>query len=97
MLNIIDLVAILPFFISFGLNGHNNNVSSMALLRAVRLVRVFRIFKLSRYSTGLQILGMTLRASMGELGLLVFFLTVGMFYCYFTRMCIKDVQRCVEK
>ncbi|XP_046845229.1 potassium voltage-gated channel subfamily A member 7-like [Xenia sp. Carnegie-2017] len=77
VLNIIDLVAILPFFISFGLNGHNNNVSSMALLRAVRLVRVFRIFKLSRYSTGLQILGMTLRASMGELGLLVFFLTVG--------------------
>ena len=77
VLNIIDLVAILPFFISFGLSGQNSNVSSMAVLRAVRLVRVFRIFKLSRYSTGLQILGMTLRASMGELGLLVFFLSVG--------------------
>ena len=79
VLNIIDLVAILPFFISFGLDGEDSNVSSMAVLRAVRLVRVFRIFKLSRYSTGLQILGMTLRASMGELGLLVFFLSVGEF------------------
>lgn len=77
VLNIIDLVAILPFFISFGLSDQDSNVSSMAILRAVRLVRVFRIFKLSRYSTGLQILGMTLRASMGELGLLVFFLSVG--------------------
>lgn len=93
VLNIIDLVAILPFFISFGLSG-DSNVSSMAVLRAVRLVRVFRIFKLSRYSTGLQILGMTLRASMGELGLLVFFLSVGVVLfssaVYYAEYDVKD-------
>lgn len=77
VLNVIDLVAILPFFINFALSGKGSDVSSVAILRAVRLVRVFRIFKLSRYSKGLQILGMTLRASMGELGLLIFFLSVG--------------------
>jgi hypothetical protein len=77
-LNIIDLVAILPFFISFALQS-NSNVSSLAILRALRLVRVFRIFKLSRYSKGLRILGLTMKASLTELGLLAFFLAVGKF------------------
>ena len=79
VLNIIDLIAILPFFISFALDDKNSNVSSVAVLRAVRLVRVFRVFKLSRYSKGLQILGLTLKASLAELGLLAFFLTIGRF------------------
>lgn len=76
-LNVIDLVAILPFFVSLALKDQDSSVSSLAVLRAVRLVRVFRIFKLSRYSKGLQILGLTLKASLAELGLLSFFLAVG--------------------
>lgn len=85
MMNIIDLLAILPYFITLGTvllddtggKGGSSQAASLAILRVIRLVRVFRIFKLSRHSQGLQILGQTLKASMRELGLLIFFLFIG--------------------
>ncbi|KAM9320248.1 potassium voltage-gated channel subfamily A member 10-like [Gastrophryne carolinensis] len=83
VMNIIDIVSIIPYFVTLITelvkqtepNGQQN--MSLAILRIVRLVRVFRIFKLSRHSKGLQILGQTLKASMRELGLLIFFLFIG--------------------
>ncbi|XP_071121351.1 potassium voltage-gated channel subfamily A member 1-like [Mytilus edulis] len=82
VMNLIDIVAIIPYFITLGTviadeGKSNNQAMSLAILRVIRLVRVFRIFKLSRHSKGLQILGQTLRASMRELGLLIFFLFIG--------------------
>ncbi|XP_072133838.1 potassium voltage-gated channel subfamily A member 2-like [Mobula birostris] len=92
IMNIIDIVAITPYFITLGTelaaqqqqqqqagNGQQQGqqAMSLAILRVIRLVRVFRIFKLSRHSKGLQILGQTLKASMRELGLLIFFLFIG--------------------
>lgn len=80
-LNIIDLVAILPYYIILGLSagggGKEGNASYVAFFRILRLVRVFRIFKLSRHYRGLKILGMTLKASLRELLLLSFFLLMG--------------------
>uniref|UniRef100_A0A915LB17 BTB domain-containing protein n=1 Tax=Romanomermis culicivorax TaxID=13658 RepID=A0A915LB17_ROMCU len=87
MMNFIDLVAIIPYFVTLvalltndandSSNVSSGHTTSLAILRVIKLVRVFRIFKLSRHSKGLQILGMTLRASMRELGLLMFFLLIG--------------------
>ncbi|XP_067849631.1 potassium voltage-gated channel subfamily A member 4 [Heptranchias perlo] len=82
IMNMIDIVSILPYFITLGTDlaqeqGNGQQAMSFAILRTIRLVRVFRIFKLSRHSKGLQILGHTLRASMRELGLLMFFLFIG--------------------
>ena len=84
IMNIIDVIAIIPYFISLATDEDSSAVDndkkkgmSLAILRVIRLVRVFRIFKLSRHSKGLQILGQTLKASMRELGLLIFFLFIG--------------------
>ncbi|XP_051978820.1 shaker-related potassium channel tsha2-like [Xyrauchen texanus] len=82
IMNTIDVVAILPYFITLGLDladveSSSQQTMSLTILRVIRLVRVFRIFKLSRHSKGLQILGRTLHASMRELGLLIFFLIIG--------------------
>lgn len=81
VMNIIDFMAILPYFVTLGTelakDHETSPTTSLAIIRVIRLVRVFRIFKLSRHSKGLQILGQTLRASMRELGLLIFFLFIG--------------------
>ncbi|XP_048864064.1 potassium voltage-gated channel subfamily A member 1-like [Brienomyrus brachyistius] len=87
IMNVIDIVSIIPYFITLctELSEDHGEVEelkddqggSLAILRVIRLVRVFRIFKLSRHSKGLQILGQTLKASMRELGLLIFFLFIG--------------------
>uniref|UniRef100_A0A673MGY8 Potassium voltage-gated channel subfamily A member 10 n=1 Tax=Sinocyclocheilus rhinocerous TaxID=307959 RepID=A0A673MGY8_9TELE len=84
IMNMIDIVSIIPYFVTLiteivtTTNKSNMGQNmSLAILRIIRLVRVFRIFKLSRHSKGLQILGQTLKASMRELGLLIFFLFIG--------------------
>ncbi|XP_047446849.1 potassium voltage-gated channel subfamily A member 10 [Mugil cephalus] len=83
IMNIIDIISIMPYFftliteLSTTPQENSGQNMSLAILRIIRLVRVFRIFKLSRHSKGLQILGQTLKASMRELGLLIFFLFIG--------------------
>lgn len=74
-LNIIDLLSILPYYVQLAIDDGGS--SSISVLRVVRVVRVFRVFKLSRHSRGLQILGNTLRASLNELLMLMFFLGIG--------------------
>ncbi|KAK5863639.1 hypothetical protein PBY51_000656 [Eleginops maclovinus] len=83
LMNIIDIISIIPYFVTLFSElltkpqENSGQNMSLAILRIIRLVRVFRIFKLSRHSKGLQILGQTLKASMRELGLLIFFLFIG--------------------
>uniref|UniRef100_F6UCT6 Potassium voltage-gated channel subfamily A member 10 n=1 Tax=Monodelphis domestica TaxID=13616 RepID=F6UCT6_MONDO len=83
IMNIIDIISIIPYFVTLitelvqETEPSAQQNMSLAILRIIRLVRVFRIFKLSRHSKGLQILGQTLKASMRELGLLIFFLFIG--------------------
>ena len=75
ILNIIDFVSILPFYITIAFNMDGD--VSIYFLRAVRLVRVFRVFKLSRHSSEMKILGIAVKDSARELGVLVFFILLG--------------------
>ncbi|XP_020908073.1 potassium voltage-gated channel subfamily A member 10 [Exaiptasia diaphana] len=76
ILNVVDLIAILPFYITLALDSSKNN--SVTVLRVLRIIRVFRMFKLSRYSRSLQVIGYCVKESIRELGLLILclFLTV---------------------
>ena len=85
-LNLIDLLAIAPYYITLiiamaaGLQpwseGANAVASFTVLLRTLRLFRVFRIFKLGRYSAGMQVFMGALAHSATSLFLLLFLLVI---------------------
>ena len=88
-LNAVDLLAILPFYITLGFSASigvapwdkdgmsgSEALSATTVFRAVRLFRVFRIFKLGRYSAGMQVFYGALAHSATSLSLLGFLLAI---------------------
>jgi len=80
--NLIDLVAILPFYIELvfilgGLIG-SDKIEGLRVFRAIRLLRLFRLFRsATAYSSGLKVMGKALKLSFQALWVLVFWTLIG--------------------
>ncbi|XP_071369444.1 voltage-gated potassium channel regulatory subunit KCNG3-like [Centroberyx affinis] len=81
-LNIIDLLAISPYYVSVTvtiLTGENSQLQRAGVtLRVLRIVRIFWVIKLARHFLGLQTLGLTLRRCYREMVMLLVFVGVAM-------------------
>lgn len=67
---IVDLLAILPFYLPMLIP------IDLRFIRALRLFRLFRIFKMGRYSDAFQILGNVLKNKKEELFITIFFIFI---------------------
>ncbi|XP_060947641.1 potassium voltage-gated channel subfamily F member 1-like [Limanda limanda] len=82
-MNIVDFMAIMPFFVVLILTSVGAGMMELAnvqqAVQALRIMRIARIFKLARHSSGLQTLTSALKSSFKELGLLLMYMGVGVF------------------
>ncbi|KAJ8248326.1 hypothetical protein GJAV_G00240820 [Gymnothorax javanicus] len=81
-LNIIDLLAITPYYVSVlmtVLTGENSQLQRAGVtLRVLRMMRIFWVIKLARHFLGLQTLGLTLKRCYREMVMLLVFICVAM-------------------
>ena len=64
-LGLIDLLAIIPMYLSIFYTG----AQSLLVLRALRLLRIFRIFKLTHFITEMSFLGAALKAGLKKISI----------------------------
>jgi len=74
--NWIDLVAIVPFYVSLAANG--DALAAFSVFRVIRLVRVFRVFKMGKSSIGISLMTATMAESMKVLFILCYFVAIAM-------------------
>uniref|UniRef100_A0A3P9DHN2 Potassium voltage-gated channel, subfamily G, member 4b n=1 Tax=Maylandia zebra TaxID=106582 RepID=A0A3P9DHN2_9CICH len=88
-LNITDIAAILPYYVSLFLEFKDETVHDIVagagkstldklglILRVMRALRIMYVMKLARHSMGLQTLGLTMQRSVTDFGLLLLFICV---------------------
>ena len=76
LLGLMDLAAIVPYFVTLMMMDDASNARSFAIIRAFRLVQAFRIIKLTRHSKSLQLMGKALVYCRDQVGSLMFFLMI---------------------
>lgn len=69
---VVDLLAILPSYLSFLIAGTH----SLMVIRALRLLRIFRIFKLGHYRSEGHVIIRAMAASRNKIAIFLFFITI---------------------
>ncbi|XP_018427943.1 PREDICTED: potassium voltage-gated channel subfamily G member 4-like [Nanorana parkeri] len=107
-LNIIDALAILPYYVSLIVEdeqksedkpgGTNSYLEKISLvLRVLRALRILYVMRLARHSLGLQTLGLTARRCTREFGLLLLFLCVAVtLFAPLVHLAENEMGRCQE-
>uniref|UniRef100_A0A915CTB5 BTB domain-containing protein n=1 Tax=Ditylenchus dipsaci TaxID=166011 RepID=A0A915CTB5_9BILA len=87
LLNIVDLIAIVPFYLEmflalcgFDVASLNDIKGAFLVVRIMRVLRVVRILKLGRYSSGMRTFALTLRSSARQLGMMGMVLFTGVIF-----------------
>ncbi|XP_061076512.1 potassium voltage-gated channel subfamily G member 1-like [Conger conger] len=77
-LNLIDVLAILPYYVTLLVDSSGSSYLDKVglVLRVLRALRILYVMRLARHSLGLQTLGLTARRCTREFGLLLLFLCV---------------------
>ena len=82
VMNMIDLLALVPFYVTLFLDQMDDIYligKTGKIIRLVRVLRIMRIFKMVRHFAGLQSLAATMQEAYKELGLLLMIVTFSAF------------------
>jgi hypothetical protein len=88
-MNVIDLAAIVPFYIELIMGGGGGG---LAVLRVLRLARVFRIFKMGKYNQGLVMILLVAERSAMAITLLLFFMGLIVVLFRYNSMCTHTTR-----
>ncbi|VDK47193.1 unnamed protein product [Anisakis simplex] len=87
IMNIVDLMAIVPFYLEISLAICGIDFASLSdikgallVIRVLRVLRVVRILKLGRYSSGMRTFALTLKSSARQLGMMGMVLSTGVVF-----------------
>eukprot|EP00929_Paragymnodinium_shiwhaense_P111773 TRINITY_DN80060_c0_g1_i1.p1 TRINITY_DN80060_c0_g1~~TRINITY_DN80060_c0_g1_i1.p1 ORF type:complete len:859 (-),score=143.81 TRINITY_DN80060_c0_g1_i1:143-2719(-) len=75
-LNVIDFLAIMPFYVDLVISSTGADSSDLSFMRLLRLARILRLFKIAKHHAGFAMFMQVLKLSGQPLAILAFFIVI---------------------